>query len=140
MTKELLARIDLLEKENQELKKQLEEIEVIVGLMQKRNLISKFDKEYDEEDKKKNPNRDYAGIMPDAEEVYRRYYTMKTQQKELIKYIEDEIKNIQIKWGNKLTENGYIDIAMTVRAYQIILQKYKEIIGDDALSEPTITQ
>ena len=167
MTNELLARIDLLEKENQELKlelsgyrqailedkdmlglkeenqelkKQLEEIEVIVGLMQKRNLISKFDKEYDEEDKKKNPNRDYAGIMPDAEEVYRRYYTMKTQQKELIKYIEDEIKNIQIKWGNKLTENGYIDIAMTVRAYQIILQKYKEIIGDDALSEPTITQ
>lgn len=53
------------------------------------------------------------------------------QQKEFIKYLEDEIKNIQIKWGNQLTENGYIDIAMTVRAYQIILQKYKEIIGDD---------
>ena len=51
------------------------------------------------------------------------------QQKEFIEYLEDEIKNIQIKWGNKLTENGYIDIAMTVRAYQIILQKYKEIIG-----------
>ena len=60
----------LLEKENQELKKQLEEVEFIVGLRQKRNLISKFDKEYDEEDKKKNPNRDYAGIMPDAEEIW----------------------------------------------------------------------
>ena len=53
----------------------------------------------------------------------------KTQQKEFIEYLEDEIKNIKIKWGNKLTEKGYIDIAMTVRAYQIILQKYKEIIG-----------
>ena len=51
------------------------------------------------------------------------------QQKEFIEYLENEIKNIQIKWENKLTENGYIDIAMTVRAYQIILQKYKEIIG-----------
>lgn len=51
------------------------------------------------------------------------------QQKEFIKYLEDEIKNIKMKWGNKLTEKGYIDIAMTVRAYQIILKKYKEIIG-----------
>lgn len=54
---------------------------------------------------------------------------LEAQQKEFINYLEDEIKNTQIKWGNKLTEKGYIDIAMTVRAYQIILQKYKEIIG-----------
>lgn len=53
------------------------------------------------------------------------------QQKEFINYLEDEIKNSQKKWGNKLTETGYLDIAMTVRAYRIILQKYKEIIGDD---------
>lgn len=51
------------------------------------------------------------------------------QQKEFIKYLEDEIKITKEKWGNKLTEKGYLDIAMTVRAYQIILQKYKEIIG-----------
>ena len=56
---------------------------------------------------------------------------LETQQKEFITYLEDEIKNTQIKWGNKLTEKGYIDIATTVRAYQIILQKYKETIGDD---------
>ena len=56
---------------------------------------------------------------------------LETQQKEFITYLEDEIKNTQIKWGNKLTEKGYIDIATTVRAYQIILQKYKEAIGDD---------
>ena len=54
------------------------------------------------------------------------------QQKEFIKYLEGEIKTTQIKWGDKLTENGYIDIAMTVRAYQIILQKYTEIIGSNS--------
>lgn len=59
------------------------------------------------------------------------YEELLAQQKEFIKYLEDEIKNIQIKWRNKLIETGYIDIAMTVGAYQIILQKYKEIIGDD---------
>ena len=59
------------------------------------------------------------------------YEELLVQQKEFIKYLEDEIKNIQIKWRNKLIETGYIDIAMTVGAYQIILQKYKEIIGDD---------
>ena len=51
------------------------------------------------------------------------------QQKEFIKYLEDEIKTTKIKYGNKLTEKGYIDIAITVRAYQYILQKYKSIIG-----------
>lgn len=81
-----------LEEENQELKKQVDELELIVGIRQKRNLISKFDKEYDEEDKKKNPNRDYACVTPDAEEVYKRYYELKAQQKEFIKYLEDEIK------------------------------------------------
>lgn len=54
-----------------------------------------------------------------------------SQQKEFIKYLEDEIKTTKIKYGNKLTEKGYIDIAITVRAYQYILQKYKSIIGDD---------
>lgn len=60
------------------------------------------------------------------------YEELLAQQKEFIKYLEGEIKTTQIKWGDKLTENGYIDIAMTVRAYQIILQKYTEIIGSDS--------
>lgn len=63
-----------LQKENQQLKEQVEDLERIVGIRHKRNLILKFDKEYDEADKKKNPNRNYAGISPDAEEVYKRYY------------------------------------------------------------------
>lgn len=109
--------------ENKELEEQIEEVEFIVGLRQKRNLISKFDKEYDEEDKKKNPNRDYAGIMPDAEEVYRRYYTMKNQQQEFIKYITSYIELLSDK--PDLLEEGQKDILKE------ILQKYKEIIGYD---------
>lgn len=74
-------------------------------------------------------------VEPDPEDLYMAELEqramdcelMEMQQKEFINYLEDEIKNIQITWGNQLTENGYIDIAMTVRAYQIILQKYKEI-------------
>ena len=115
--------IDLLIRENKELKKQLEEVEFIVGLRQKRNLISKFDKEYDEEDKKKNPNRDYAGIMPDAEEIYRRYYTMKNQQKEFIEYLNSYI--------NLLNDNPDMFEEAQKDVLEEVLSKYKEIIGDE---------
>ena len=104
---------DLLMEENQELKKKLEELELIVTLSKKRNLISKFNKEYDEEDKKKNPDRNYAEIMPDAEEVYRRYYAMKTQQKEFIEWLKENWKTTQDIW------------------YIKILNKYRSIIGCD---------
>lgn len=119
-----------LEKENKqlkdnwnELKKRLEEVEFIVGLRQKRNLIHKFDKEYDDDDKKKNPNRDYAGTMPDAEEVYRRYYSMKNQQKKFIEYLEDE-KDRLARVCNNICEDKFDEV-------NDILQKYKAIIGGE---------
>ena len=116
--------IKLLIRENKELKEQLKELESIVGLRQKRNLISKFDKEYDEEDKKKNPNRDYARIMPDAEEIYKRYYAMKNQQKEFIEYLENEIKRLE-------SNNIYEPLQkMALVTHQHNLSKYKEIIGE----------
>ena len=121
-------KVKELEKENQELKKQLEELEFIVGLRQKRNLIHKFDKEYDEEDKKKNPNRDYAGIIPDAEEVYKRYYAMKTQQKEFIEWLEEKIPR-----SSCIGEDGFGRIQYESKDiyYEInkILLKYKKIVG-----------
>lgn len=112
---EMANQIVKLRKENQELKKQLEELDFIVGLRQKRNLIHKFDKEYDEEDKRKNPNRDYVGIMPDAEEVYKRYYAMKKQQKEFIEWLE-HYKKALLNVGSK-------------RTIDCVLEKYKEIVG-----------
>lgn len=70
-----------LRKENQQLKEQLEEeqkdYDRMFGLWHNNPLIKKFDDEYDEEDKKKNPNRDYIYLLPSAEEVYKRYYDLK---------------------------------------------------------------
>lgn len=134
----LSSYIRQLDKENAELKKQLEEVEFIVGLRQKRNLIHKFDKEYDEEDKKKNPNRDYAGIMPDAEEVYRRYYGMKTQQQEFINYLEDKIYSIEPKGTGIIynceydSEEDYVNAMKEqsrLNTLKEILRKYKSVIG-----------
>lgn len=113
--------------ELQELKKQIEEMEFIVGLRQKRNLISKFDKEYDEEDKKKNPNRDYAGIMPDAEEVYKRYYSMKKQQKEFIDYMNKIIEELECDDEDDEEMKSYL--IQRIDTFKEILAKYKEIIG-----------
>lgn len=70
------------------LQEEIKELEFIVGLRQKRSLIRKFDEEYDEEDKKKNPNREYAGVSPDAEVVYQRYY----KQKEVIDGARDYLE------------------------------------------------
>ena len=127
--KQLEVYISNLEKENEELKKQLEEVEFIVGLRQKRNLIHKFDKEYDEEDKKKNPNRDYAGIMPDAEEVYRRYYTMKNQQKEFIEYMNKTIKELECDDVDDEEMKGYL--IQRIDTFKENLSKYRSIIGCD---------
>lgn len=104
-----------------ELLEENKELELIIGLRQKRNLISKFDKEYDEEDKKKNPNRDYAGIMPDAEEVYKRYYSMKKQQKEFISYLEKEKDRCLTFYSSTPCMYAY-DV------FKDVLSKYQEII------------
>lgn len=126
---ELFDEMSNWREEAKELKKQLEEVEFIVGLRQKRNLISKFDKEYDEEDKKKNPNRDYAGIMPDAEEVYKRYYSMKKQQKEFIEYMNKTIEELKCDDVDDEEMKGYL--IQRIDTFKEILSKYKEIIGDD---------
>ena len=82
-----------LEKENQHLK---EEFDRMFAIYHSRKLIKKFDDEYDEEDKMKNPNRDYACVCPDAEEVYKRYYKLKEQLKQkedIINKAKEYIKN-----------------------------------------------
>lgn len=84
-----------LQQENHQLKEEIKELEFIIGLRQKRNLIKKFDKEYDVEDKKKNPNRDYAGITPDAEEVYKRYYQLKDRIEKAIEFIENVYNSLE---------------------------------------------
>ena len=110
-------------------KEEVKELELIIGLRQKRNLINKFDKEYDEEDKKKNPNRDYAGIMPDAEEVYKRYYSMKNQQKEFIDYMNKTIEELECDDEDDEEMKSYL--IQRIDTFKEILSKFKKIIGDD---------
>ena len=108
-------------KENQELKEKYENaVADYETTMAEKNELKK---QVEERTKMYQNAYDYSQKMEGKAII------LEAQQKEFINYLEDEIKNTQIKWGNKLTEKGYIDIAMTVRAYQIILQKYKEIIG-----------
>ena len=88
-------------KENQQLKEKLEESEKeygrTFGLWHNRKLIKKFDDEYDEADKKNNPERDYAYVMPDAEEVYKRYYELKEKLEASEKARKDAIELIKEK-------------------------------------------
>lgn len=86
--------------ENQQLK---EEFDRMFAVYHSRKLIKKFNDEYDEEDKTKNPNRDYACICPDAEEVYKRYYELKEQlqQKEdIINKIKKYLRENEKEYGS----------------------------------------
>ena len=95
----ILAEI-CLRKENQQLK---EEFDRMFAIYHSRKLIKKFNDEYDEEDKMKNPNRDYACVCPDAEEVYKRYYKLKEQlqQKEDIINKAKEYIKLKLNMKNK---------------------------------------
>lgn len=56
---------------------------------------------------------------------------LQTRWDSLREWLKKEIINTKQKWGNKLTDNGYLDIAMTVRSYEIILDKMNELEGED---------
>ena len=92
----ILAEI-CLRKENQQLK---EEFDRMFAIYHNRKLIKKFNDEYDEEDKMKNPNRDYACVCPDAEEVYKRYYELKEQLKQ-----KEDIINKAKEYNNQIIKD-----------------------------------
>lgn len=95
------------------LQEKVEDLRRIFGIWNNRKLIKKFNKEYDKEDKNKNPNRNYVVIYPDAEEVYKRYYDYKSRNEKAIEYI------------NKLLKTD--DIPLT----DVILTTIKEKLGGD---------
>lgn len=87
-----------------------EEFDRMFAIYHSRKLIKKFNDEYDEEDKMKNPNRDYACVCPDAEEVYKRYYELKEQlqQKEdIINKAKEYIKNHKRNLIHEITHEEY---------------------------------
>lgn len=77
-------------------------------------------------------NKEMLGLKEQIEKVLNDYCRLdaynRTQQKEFIKYMNSCIKELEKESPNKLQNTinlGIIDITKT------ILQKYKEIIGDD---------
>ena len=115
MTNELLARIELLEEENQELKKQLEEH--IKAEMKMENELEEQKKEYQE-------------TYKDVREEIKEY---KNQQKAFIEYLENEIKRyrktLSERPTNDLEYNNYKVTDVALEQIKIVLSKYKEIIG-----------
>lgn len=122
MTNELLARIGLLEKENQELKSQLS------------GTTHCFDEEEHRElkDKIKELERVIELCHLDAKETLATInYEQESQQKEFINYLEDEIsKQKNDIFANALTSEDIDLYIMKIKLQELeeILQKYKETI------------
>ena len=105
-----------LKEQNQELKKQLEEY-IKQNMKLKDELF----------DKRKEYQETYKDVRIEIKEY-------KTQQKEFIKWLEDEIENQKSEIFEKTLTSEDIDLyIMRVKLlkYEEILSKYKEIIGDD---------
>lgn len=103
-------------KKNQELKKQLEEKDILIK--QCELSVSNVMDCYCE-------RTDCSGRIKDSKKYDSLVQVQETQQKEFIKYLEDEI---QKKREKSATLTAY---RRNVVPLQQCLQKYKEIIGDD---------
>lgn len=109
----------ILEKENQELKKKYkntveklsEQLELLTSKLDKYDLI--VDERNQLKQQLKEKNIEYFRLSKENNEYAIKLHEYKTQQKEFIKFLEDNYKETQDIW------------------YIKILQKYKEIIGDD---------
>ena len=99
---EYLEKVNKFIKENQELKKQLENNSKI-------NVA----------------DHKYASTCED------KVIILETQQKEFIKYLEDEIKELQKIKETELDYDFLQDVISQLLVCKDVLQKYKEIIGED---------
>ena len=67
----------------------------------------------------------YEKLTKDKLEYLTEYTTMLTSQDKFIKYLEDEIEDCE------LTSDLIFNHNKEKKIYKEVLQKYKEIIGDD---------
>lgn len=93
---------NVFEKENQELKKQLEEYK-----------------------------NGYFKLSEENDKYSIKLHKYKTQQKEFIKYLEDEIKTLEKDILETIDDMDKYMKEVKSLIIEEILQKYKEIIGDD---------
>lgn len=127
----------ILEKENQELKKKYkntveklsEQLELLTSKLDKYDLI--VDERNQLKQQFKEKNIEYFRLSKENNEYAIKLHEYKTQQKEFIKYLEDEIKRINPKDLDISELNLRLDDIKFTQylIYKEILQKYKETIG-----------
>ena len=125
--------ISILEQENAELKKQLED-KILLEMKLKNELFNKR-KEYQETYKDVRMEiKEYKKQLEEAREkiillkasepmLYYKKSIEKSQQQEFIKYLEDEIK------ACKAVSDLLFNSNKEMKVYKEILEKYKSIIG-----------
>lgn len=109
--------ISILEQDNAELKKQVEDL-----FSENRNLRKKLENCMTFEDYKYTLNKKIK---------------LETQQKEFIKYLEDYINSLKKEYGNYVNDNYFEEYGRYYTAKEV-LQKYKEIIGVEDENKTTI--
>lgn len=116
------------------------EAEIMFDLSMENDYLEKENKELKE--KYLNAVADYETTMSENKQLSSNTLQLKNQQKEFIKYLEDEIfKNTpNARWKHydddgscdySIEECDCIKIQPVSKTLKEILQKYKEIIGDD---------
>ena len=114
---------ELMKKDKRELAETVYELECSLSLRHTRELIKKFDEEYNIEDLVLHPDRTYAGVMPDAEEVYRRYYKQKKILQKIVEFINNRM-SASVKYN---ASYGY----EATRMYLELLRKIDELEMDE---------
>lgn len=131
MTNELLARIGFLEKENQELKSQLAGTTHCFDEEEHRKL-EKENNELKKQLEKCYCNRtDCSSRIKNSKKYDSLVQTQEVQQKEFIKYLEDEWTKHEYISAHEIDDNIRHTEQKIRSNIFVILQKYKEIIGDD---------
>ena len=129
----------ILEKENQELKKKYEntveklseQLELLTSKLDEYDLI--VDERNQLKKQLEERSKDYCNASNIKHNYAKKLVIIQTQQNEFIKYLEDEIKQI----NPKILDDGELNLRLDdikytqYLTYKEILQKYKSIIGDD---------
>lgn len=120
-----------LEKENQELKKQLEEYrKTNEHLLDKKQFLKQENQLLKKRLENCYCNRtDCSGRIKDSKVYDSFVQKVETQSKEFIKYLEDEIEELQKIKETELDYDILKDVIPQLLVYKDVLQKYKEIIG-----------
>lgn len=126
--------VEMIEKENQELNLELSGYrqailnnKEMLGLKEQNDKLKKQLEDYIKSNMKlkeelSNKRKEYQDTYKDVRIEIKEY---KTQQKEFIKYLEDEIEACE------LTSDLIFNHNKKMKIYKEILQKYKSITGDD---------